>query len=261
MVRDDETEAMQRYFVTFVGVGAGLSPELGNNNVLIENAARNANLLIDCGPITACDLKLEGRLKTIQRVLLTHVHDDHVGGLQLWGQLNRYVYRHKPELYFPEALYEELWDGTLRGSLEKVSTHGEAATTGLSGYFDPHSLDPAKPLVLPELPTVGFLRSLHVPGKASYSLFLGEDVFYSSDSQLLPPAVGPSGKPLRVIFQDCQLFETGSDVHTPLARLERELPPEQKAITYLMHYNHAPDVDARALGFAGFVRRGETIEI
>lgn len=247
-----------RFTLTFLGVGAGLSPELGNNNVLLESEDRSVNLLIDCGPVTAHDLKINGRLPEIQNVFITHVHDDHVGGLQLWGQLNRYVYRQRPLLIFNEALYDELWNGSMRGGLGKINAKDhEPAMATLDDYFTPRALRDGEPVQVDGLPPLTLLQSLHVPGKLSFSFFIGEDVFYSSDTQDLPPSVGPTGKPLRAIFQDCQLFETGNDVHTPLQRLVRELSPEQKAITHLMHYNQAPDQDAKALGFAGFVKPNE----
>jgi hypothetical protein len=249
-----------RFSLTFLGVGAGLSPELGNNSALIETEDRSRNLLIDCGPVTALDLKLSGRLEKVQRAFITHVHDDHVGGLPLWGQMNRYIYRQKPDLYFRDELWDELWEGSLRGGLERVNTPDmEPATVGLDAYFNVHRLKDGDAVALDGLPALTPRRSLHVKGKPSFGVFIGEDVYYSSDTQELPPLAGPTGKPLRAIFQDCQLFETKRDVHTPLARLAREMPPEQKAITYLMHYNHPPEVDAQALGFIGFVERNQPI--
>lgn len=252
----------QRFSLTFLGVGAGLSPELGNTNVLLESEDRTVNLLVDCGPITASELKIGGRLPVIQQVFLTHVHDDHVGGLHLWAQLNRYVYKQRPLMFYREELFDELWNGSLRGGLEAVSAaNGQPGTVGLDAYFDPQVLAPGDVVSVPGLPVLTPRESLHVEGKPSFGFFLGEDVFYSSDSQELPPSHGPTGKPLRVIFQDCQLFESRHDVHTPLARLIREMPAEQKAITYLMHYNHEPEVDAVELGFKGFVRRHEPVWI
>lgn len=249
----------QRFSLTFLGVGAGLSPELGNNNVLIESEDRSVNLLVDCGPVTAGDLKIEGRLPGIQQAFLTHVHDDHVGGLQLWAQLNRYVYRQRPRLFFREELYDELWNGSLRGGLGAVNVADGPGTVGLDAYFEPEVLKPGDAIRLEGLPVITPRTSLHVHGKPSFGFFLGEDVFYSSDSQELPPTHGPTGKPLRAIFQDCQLFETRHDVHTPLSRLVREMPAAQKAVTTLMHYNHEPEVDAVALGFRGFARRHEPV--
>jgi ribonuclease BN (tRNA processing enzyme) len=250
------------YTLTFLGVGAGLSPELGNNNVLIENTSRTANLLVDCGPVTAFDLKLAGTLASIQNVFITHVHDDHAGGLALWAQMNRYVYKSSPVLYFMEDLYDELWQGSLRGSLERVQTPSDhAMRVGLDAYFTPRLVKAAESVEVKGLPSLSPRRSLHIEGKPSYGFFLGEDVFYSSDTQELPPATGPTGKPLRAIFQDCQFFETGKDVHTPFAKLSREMPDDLKAITYLMHYNHPPTLDACAHGFRGFVKRQEPIRL
>ena len=248
----------ERYSLTFLGVGAGLSPELGNNNVLIESEDRRANLLVDCGPVTATDLKIADRLVTIQQAFLTHVHDDHVGGLQLWAQLNRYVFRHKPGLWFHEALLDELWDGTLRGGLERVNVaDGGPGKVGLDAYFDVHVLRERAAVTIAGLPTLTPRATVHVPGKPSFGFYLGEDVYFSADTQQLPPREGPTGKPLRAIFQDCQLFDIPNSVHTSLEKLTREMPPDQRAITRLMHYNHPPEVDARALGFVGFVPRNE----
>lgn len=249
-----------RFSLTFLGVGAGLSPELGNNSILIENEDRTRNLLIDCGPVTALDLKLSGRLEGVQQAFITHVHDDHVGGLALWAQMNRYIFRQKPSLYFRHELWEELWEGSLRGGLERVDTDNlEPATVGLDAYFEVKPMHEGDTVAVDGLPVLTPRQSLHVKGKPSFGFYLGEDVYYSSDTQELPPLVGPTGKPLRAIFQDCQLFEARHNVHTPLARLAREMSPEQKAITHLMHYNHPPEIDAAAMGFVGFVERGQPI--
>jgi glyoxylase-like metal-dependent hydrolase (beta-lactamase superfamily II) len=248
----------KRYSLTFLGVGAGLSPELGNNNVLLENEDRSASLLIDCGPVTAHDLKLAGVLPKVENVYITHVHDDHMGGLELWAQMNRYVYHNRPHLFFREELWEELWPASLRGGLERVSgPDGEAQLVGLDAYFDIHQLGAKDAVQIEGLPPLLPRRSLHVPGKPSFGFFLGDDVFYSSDTQELPPSVGPTGLPLRAIFQDCQLFDIPRPVHTSLSKLDREMAPELKAITRLMHYNYPPDMDAKAMGFWGFVTRNE----
>lgn len=247
-----------RYSLTFLGVGAGLSPELGNNNVWLESEDGASHLLVDCGPVTVHALKTRGRLAGVRHAFLTHVHDDHVGGLQLWAQLNRYVYRHRPVLFFPAELYEELWEGTLRGGLARINAaDGTPGEAGLDAYFEPRPLAEGEVVALPGLPVLTPRPTVHVPGKPCYGFFLGEDVYYSSDSQLLPPAVGPGGAPLRAVFQDCQLFETSPGVHTPFSVLDRELPPALKAVTRLMHYNHEPEVDAREHGFWGFVRPDE----
>ena len=123
----------------------------------------------------------------------------------------------------------------------------------MDAYFEPRPIAPGEAVALPGLPVLTPRPTVHVPGKPCFGFYLGHDVYYSSDSQLLPPTEALDGGALRAVFQDCQLFETPNGVHTDFGRLARELPPELKAITRLMHYNHPPDLDARAHGFWGFV--------
>lgn len=250
----------EAYSLTFLGVGGGLSPELGNNNVLLEQVDGPAHLLVDCGPVTVQRLKEAQRLPSIQHAFITHVHDDHVGGLQLWAQLNRYVYRHRPTLWYPEVLWDELWEGSLRGGLEKVNAaDGTAGKVGLDAYFELRPVPPGGVVRIPGLPDLTPQPTIHVPGKPCFGFFLADDVYFSSDSRLLPPLKGLGGTPLRAIFQDCQLFDSPFPVHTSFATLDRELPPDIKAITRLMHYNEKPGFDATAHGFWGFVERDERL--
>lgn len=246
-----------RFSMTFLGVGSGVTPELGNNNVLVAGDDPRAALLIDCGYTTPTKLLELGRLTDVRHMVLTHVHADHAGGIEPMAILCRYAYPHRLTLHVPEALWDELWNGTLRGGLQKTQTAaGEPAEASLSEYLDVQRLSGDSPtLQLPGLPTVTFRRTEHVAGKPAFSLFLGDRLYYSGDTKLLPPASGPNGEPLEAIFQDCQLFSARSNVHTPLAQLEADMPAELKRITYLMHYGRGFEaIDPHALGFRGFAR-------
>lgn len=249
-----------RFALSFIGVGAGLSPQLGNANLLLSREEGQPELLVDCGPITALSLIQDGRLQQVPAAFITHVHDDHVGGLQMWAQMCRYVWKRRPKLYVPEAVWPELWEGSLKGGLGTVSLPGGiGAEASLEDYFEVIRLQPGEPILRPGLPPILPRPSLHVPGKACFGLWLGEEVFHSSDSQELPPEEGPTGKALKVIFQDCQFFEGAEGVHLPLAKMARALAPEHKAKIRLIHYNHAPGPEEMALaeGFWGFVPRDE----
>ncbi len=246
--------------LVFLGVGNGFCPELGNNNVLLQG--KDNSLLIDCGCLTPLRLIERGDLREMEHILITHVHSDHVGGLELVALLNRYSFRKRPHLYLHEDLWDELWEKSLRGGLEKSQDgNGQPTVSPLSDYFEVHLLEGEKPsFSIPGLPSITLVPTVHVKGKPAFSLFLGDSVFYSSDSQLLPPTLGLDQEPLSAIFQDCQLGGPVS-VHTTLERLS-ELPLEQKKSIYLMHYCLGYEsVDAKSLGFRGFVPRGKKISL
>ena len=67
----------------------------------------------------------------------------------------------------------------------------------------------------------------------------------------------------KIIFQDCQFFESGQgDVHISYDKLKKELSPEVKAKTYLVHLGGGYDKrDPKADGFAGFVMPKDKFDI
>ena len=253
---------MSRFNLTFIGCGSGVWAELGNNNVLIESADTGASLLVDCGFVSAPQLEREGRLASIENALVTHVHADHVGGFEYWANLNRYVHRRRPKLYYHEAVYDELWNGSLRGGLLKSQDeNGTAEELTLADYYDPRPIADDQVIRIDGLPEIRLRPTLHVAGKPAYGVYIGENVYFSSDTVETPPSVGPTGKPLQAVFQDCQLFEGPSNVHISIYRLDREVPPALKPKIHLMHYGNGHErFEPKAMGFAGFVRPGQTFD-
>ena len=103
--------------IEFLGVGSGLSPELGNNNALLTSENSNKTLLIDCGFSTPPVLTQRERgLQSITDILITHLHSDHVGGLELMGFTFFYVYKNFPNfepitLHLPSKEMEnDIWE-------------------------------------------------------------------------------------------------------------------------------------------------------
>lgn len=248
--------------LTFLGVGSGLSPQLGNNSAVLESSLTGDLLLLDCGYTVSPLLAQQGRLRDITHIVLTHVHADHVGGLEFLGFSHHFIYKSRPKLIFASALQDALWDQTLKGGMgASQDLEGKAFEAELSTYFEPVSLSPGTSYRTHGLPDLRFTQVLHVAGKPSYGIFLGEDVYYSGDSRELPPTHGPTGKPLRLLFHDCQLDESPSPVHATLALL-RGMPEALRARTWLMHYGAGSErVDVRSLGFAGFVTPGQRFEL
>lgn len=250
------------FSLTFLGMGDGLSPELGNNNVLVTGTDPEGGLLLDCGYTTPLRLLERGWLERVRHVVITHVHADHVGGLEPLMLLHRFRLERRLHLWLHEDLEAELWEGALRGGLERSQTReGVPLQLGLEAYFEVHRLprDAAR-LELPGLPTVELMPTLHVVGKPAFSLVLDGRVYYSSDTQLLPPENGPGGQPLELCFQECSLHP--APVHTDLATLGAQVPAALRERTYLMHTDPGyAAIDVRSLGFAGWVEVGRPYRV
>lgn len=65
--------------VNFIGTGGAFDFELGNSAALVTRS--DARLLIDCGHSVYARLRQLGLAEQLDAVLITHLHDDHVGSL------------------------------------------------------------------------------------------------------------------------------------------------------------------------------------
>jgi ribonuclease BN (tRNA processing enzyme) len=65
--------------IEFVGTGGIFDLEYGHSSALVTRGARTC--LIDCGPSVYPRLLAAGRADPIDTILLTHLHEDHVGSL------------------------------------------------------------------------------------------------------------------------------------------------------------------------------------
>jgi glyoxylase-like metal-dependent hydrolase (beta-lactamase superfamily II) len=65
--------------IKFIGTGGAFDAKYGNSSAIIE--MEENTILIDCGSMVFSDLQRLGLLDTIDYVLITHFHDDHIGSL------------------------------------------------------------------------------------------------------------------------------------------------------------------------------------
>lgn len=244
-------------YIEWIGTGAGLNPVLGNTSFII--GSNEKKLLVDCGFTVTLELLKQNKLKDISDIVLTHAHADHVGGLEGLAFMNFFAYKKRgearPSMYLgSEEFGKDLWNYTLKGGLEKIQTdENEPVNAILETYF---KVQTGKKIAVPSLPEINLFSTPHVVGMENYGLKIGKDIYYSGDSLNLPPADA------KLIFQDCQFYETKADVHISYNKLNRELSPEVKAKTYLVHLSGGWDkIDPKADGFAGFVKPGDRFEI
>ena len=65
--------------IQFLGTGGAFDLEYGNSSAIINQDGEN--ILIDCGFSVFPQLVKTGLIEHIDKILITHLHDDHVGGL------------------------------------------------------------------------------------------------------------------------------------------------------------------------------------
>ncbi|MCS7459366.1 MBL fold metallo-hydrolase [Paenibacillus doosanensis] len=218
--------------IQMIGTGSAFSKKYYNNNALIT--VDGSMLLVDCGATAPQALhKLNIPLDRIDAILITHIHADHVGGMEEFAFRLKYAYKKKTRLYVPSAIADSLWNHSLRGGLENLAE----GMSGLDDYFDVVLLDEGEAsAVFPNL-QVELIRTEHIPAKPSYSLFINDMLFYSADckfdAELLTRLYEHRG--CRYIMHDCQLSSPGL-VHASLDEL-LTLPPELQRTVHLMHYD------------------------
>jgi glyoxylase-like metal-dependent hydrolase (beta-lactamase superfamily II) len=236
-----------------LGCGHSESDTLFNNNALVTNA--QGNLLIDCGYTIKPALAAQGlKLQDIDAVFITHVHADHMFGLERLANEGRYKYQKKARLIVHADLYDELWHQCLKGVLAK---NGEGENE-LSDYFELELLQSD------EFELFGNFYQLHrvshTPGKVCFGLMINHSMFYSGDTVAIPQLLLQL-KP-ELIFHDVTLTEY-NPVHASVHSLLSLYPAELCKKIYLMSYeDHWPEYQHMVeQHFAGFARQGQRVQL
>lgn len=218
-----------------LGTGSAFARRYFNNNALLYD--EEFTLLIDCGVTAPIALdRLNISFDDIDAVLITHIHADHVGGLEELAFTMKFKYKRKMILYIADTLINILWEHTLKGGL-----YQEGEITALEDIFIIRPLSPGQAQFISDQITIEILPTEHIPSKMSYSLYLNEHIFYSADMKFNPSLLHylVHKRSCNVILHDCQLTGPG-EVHTTLQEL-LTLPEDIQKIISLMHYGDAKD--------------------
>lgn len=242
---------------TFIGTGDAFSRRFGHTNALVETDSMR--LMIDFGHLAPQRLEERGdSLGDITHVAISHIHADHIGGLEELAFLSRFVHKNRVTLLTPGNLRHLLWEHSLRGGLEMVADEaGEKVHCNLETYFDVIELGDSWQEIGPV--RIRPFRTDHVPGKDSWG-FIVEDgasggrMIFGCDTRVRHPELveepldedfsrGP-------IFHDCQLSGGGaSTIHVPLREIA--YPAAVQARIVLVHYNDRLEEHLDAIHAAG----------
>lgn len=269
--------------ITFLGTGGAFTDYRVNyhNNALIHTDA--GYVLIDCGGTALQSLKELGvRSWDIAAVLITHLHGDHVNGLEqlIW---ERYYTGEKGPgfLRTPVVTTHEIWPDLKEclGPLirEFTDEKGRTRNDGIDALVDPKMVsvdaDGDARTVEGEALKIGgvsfqFHQTPHVHNaeegisKPCTGLRIwnnqGEELYFTSDTQFRPDIVDRYPKS-SCIFHDCTFMQPfAGSVHTHYSELKTLSETERNKIV-LMHHTAVPaNINVQSDGFIGAANRHDT---
>lgn len=223
----------------FLGTGNAFSKKFGNNSciVSVHNNNTTKRMLIDCGRTTPNDLAESPFTWTdIDAIFITHLHGDHVYGLEEAGFYGRYVLNRKPHIIFPDKkIKNDLWEKVLKGTM----IHGDLdRNMHFEDYFTYEVVPSPEEYFMFNGVMVSVYSTEHVKNKKSYGLIFGEfeyvvytsDALFNSDFVKMIMDAGAVA-----VFHDCQPINYEGKVHASLDELETLSEDERKSI-FIMHY-------------------------
>ncbi|SDM93093.1 Ribonuclease BN, tRNA processing enzyme [Paenibacillus sp. yr247] len=244
--------------IQMLGTGSAFAKSFYNTSALIR--CNEMNILIDCGfttPKSLHDIHIQP--DKIDGIIISHIHADHVGGLEEIAFRMLYEYKNKKtRLFLTKSIASILWENTLKGGMYNPAD----GYNSLEDYFEVILIEENVPVeIIPGL-FIEFISTLHIPYKPSYSLFINHRTFYSADARfdenlLTQEVIGKRN--CHTILHDCQLSGHGF-IHATLEEL-LTLPNHIQKRVYLMHYD---DIMRNFIGKTGcmtFIHQHEIIEI
>ncbi|RTL11408.1 MAG: MBL fold metallo-hydrolase [Neisseriaceae bacterium] len=249
--------------LTFLGVSSALSVGYKNfhSNMLVESADTDQKLLIDCGGDVRHSLyELGFSAADIDAVYISHLHADHVGGLEWLAFSKFFVEQNKLPLYISTDQKQALWDHVLSGGMSTL----EESNSTLETFFKLRSTESNKFIWSGrdfELIKVPHSYSNHelLP---SYGLFVSGsklNIFITTDTRFAPDVLNEAYERADIIFHDCETSSHFSKQHAHYTQLVT-LPFHIKQKMWLYDYNDVSLPDAVSDGFKGFVTRGQVFD-
>lgn len=226
---------MNDFSITALGVGDTFSARHFPTSLLLS--ASGFNLAIDCPDSYRRALSAARKvsasvpdLNEIDHVLITHVHGDHMNGLEGVAFFKRFVERKRVELSTCVEVREVIWEQRLRAPMEQLYDGAQFRTLGFDDYFTHHALPWHEAVSLGPF-RIRARRTLHhVPTTALLIEAHGKVLGYSSDTAFDPELIAFL-EPADLIIHETNY----GPAHTPFASL-CGLPEALKRKLRVIHY-------------------------
>lgn len=245
----------------FLGTGSAFT--VGANNFqsnMLLTADSGKQLLIDCGSDIRWSLHEQGlSYRDIDKIYISHLHADHVGGMEFMGFSSKYDPQcDLPGLFLSRDLTDDLWERTLSGGMRMLE--GDLAT--LESFFEVHEIGQSREFYWEGI-RFKLVRTFHVNSgfglMPSYGLFFEvnkQRIFLTTDCQLRLEYLSEYYERADVIFQDCETARRPTPVHAHYNQL-KQLPKSLKQKMWLYGFNPGPLPDANQDDFHGFIFKGD----
>lgn len=224
--------------VIVLGVGDTFSEHFFPTCLLLRKD--NFQLAIDCPDgyrrVLAEARKTTGLnldLADIDDVLLTHVHGDHMNGLEGVAFFKKFAQQRRVNLHASPEVHAVVWPQRLQGSMQTLYDGSKPQSLTYEDYFAPHTLRWGTPTSVGPFRVTTRRTKHHVPTSALMLECEGATLGYSADAAFEPELI-EFLSPADVIIHETNLGPSHSDFGSLLT-----LPEAIRAKMWLVHY---PDV-------------------
>jgi ribonuclease BN (tRNA processing enzyme) len=226
---------MSPFEVVALGVGDTFS-EIHNTAALLLEC-EGFRLAVDCPDRYRGVLRNAGQragraltLETVDDVFITHVHGDHMNGLEGVAFYKRFAENTRVRLHATDEVRSVIWDQRLRAPMEALWDGARHQTLGFDDYFDFSPSPWGREFAIGPF-VVTLRRTIHHVPTAAMLVRAGDRTLgYSSDTAFDPELIAFLSR------ADVIVHETNfGPAHTPYEKL-LTLPTEIRRKLRLIHY-------------------------
>ena len=219
-----------------LGVGDAFSEKYYSSSLYI--CYNNYSIAVDCPhpyrkilKEAANSSKENLNLEKLNSIIITHLHSDHMSGLEGIGFYMRYIANKKLKLVAHKKVLQDLWPYHLQGSMAPLCDPPEKHRK-FTDFFNPVSFNPKGEITEGPFKISSKLTRHHIPTTALKITAGDKTLGYSADTAFDEDLIE------WLSSADIIIHETNTGGHTPYEKLDA-LPQELKHKMYLIHY---PDV-------------------